>query len=157
MRVLILVVLSCFMGLGAPRDAAADPMHAAAAREAVDTANRAAEAAVAAGDLDMFLSVYTEHARVMPQDSPMITTPEGIREFWSGMFAMNMGNLKLETLTLDVSDDFLAEVGRVSFTLHPDGGEGTNASGKFVMIWKRKADGTWGWDVDCFNSSVPPS
>jgi hypothetical protein len=40
--------------------------------------------------------------------------------------------------------------------IHPEGGAAFTDKGKYLMIWKLE-DGSWKWDSDAWNSSLPPT
>jgi ketosteroid isomerase-like protein len=41
-------------------------------------------------------------------------------------------------------------------TVQPRGGREIKDKGKFVVVWKRQADGSWKIVRDVYNSDVPP-
>jgi uncharacterized protein (TIGR02246 family) len=124
----------------------------AAARDIVDQVNAEAEQAANTGDLAGMLAIYTDSPMLLPPDEEMKAGREAVRDFWEGLFAQGLANLKLETLQLDVADKLIAEVGQFSFTTRPEGEAAIPVSGKYVLVWKQKPDGSWGWAIDIFNN-----
>ena len=45
--------------------------------------------------------------------------------------------------------------GAATLDIQTEGGETVQAEAKFVVVWKRQADGSWKWDTDCFNFDAP--
>lgn len=127
------------------------PQDQAAARLAINAANRAFEAAFNSGDpAAAARGVYTADARVLPPDMPAVSGREAIAEFWTGAAAqMGVTHVQLSTVDLEVHGDHAHEIGRATLTL----GEGRQAEAKFVVIWKQEA-GEWRWAVDIWNAGV---
>ncbi len=53
------------------------------------------------------------------------------------------------------SGDTAYEIGKYSLTIQAEGQAAMADSGKYVVVWKRQADGTWKLHVDIWNSSMP--
>jgi ketosteroid isomerase-like protein len=128
----------------------------AAAREIVEQVNAKAAKAANTGDLASLLAAYTEDPILLPPDEEIKRGREAVKDFWEGLIAQDLSNLKLETLHLDVAEGLMAEVGRFSFRVRPEGEGATPVSGTFVVIWKQKPDGSWGWAVDILFSDPAP-
>lgn len=124
----------------------ADP---AAVRSGVDATNRAAEQAVADGDVAGFVQrVYTDDAVILPPGAPMMTGHDEIEQFWSSA-AQQLGltGIRLQTDELvPMGSDMAYEIGTGTL----DTGQG-EMQAKYVVIWRRGADGDWRWHVDIWN------
>jgi hypothetical protein len=55
-----------------------------------------------------------------------------------------------------MGDKTAREIGKYAMKIHPEGGEAFTDEGKYMMIWKLE-DGSWKWDSDAWNSSLPPT
>jgi len=104
-----------------------------------------------AGDIAGAAEVYTEDARILPPGADMITGKPAIAEFWAGAAeAFGIKSITLETVVVEQQGaDSACEIGRFSLS----GEEGMLDQGKYVVVWKRDADGEWRWDWDIWNSS----
>lgn len=108
--------------------------------------------AIAAGDATAAAAVYTEKARLLAPDFPMVEGREQIRGFWQSGMSSGISGATLTTESVDVRDDLAVEVGRYRLRLEAAGGDGGTADGKYVVIHRRTESGDWKWDVDIFNS-----
>jgi len=92
------------------------------------------------------------------RDSAEIMKGKGaITAFWQGARDMGVKEAKLETVELTpMGDKTACEIGKYVLKIHPEGGEAFTDTGKYMMIWKL-VDGSWKWDSDAWNSSLPPT
>ena len=119
------------------------------ARRAIDAVNRRFEAAANSGDFAGMASVYADDARLLPPDSPMITGKAAIGQFWQAAGpALQLKRVTLKTIDLDIAGDRAHEVGAATLEL----ASGT-VEAKYVVIWRRGADGAWRFAVDIWNGS----
>ena len=73
------------------------------------------------------------------------------------MVGMGVKEAKLETVEVTpIGDRAACEIGRYVLKIHPEGAEAFTDKGKYMMIWKL-VDGSWKWDSDAWNSSLPPT
>jgi uncharacterized protein (TIGR02246 family) len=125
---------------------------AATARTAIDQANTAAVQAWNQGDPAKFAQVYSEDATIYPPDMEPIQGRQAIQEFWkAGGEQMGIKNLKLTTRELEVAGDWAYEQGTGEFDTN-----GGQVNVKYVVIWKKQADGSWKWHRDIWNMSPAP-
>ena len=131
-----------------PPDTTAEDIQAlkAASGQYVEAFNQGDAAAVAA--------LFTEGAKYLPPNRPMILDREGIQASVQASFDAGAGDLQATVIDLHVSGDMAHDVGKYSLTVQPEEGEAFSISGKFVTIWKRE-NGSWKIDVDIWHSSVP--
>ncbi len=121
----------------------------AAVRSGVDATNRAAEQAVAEGDVAGFVQrVYTDDAVILPPGAPKMTGHEAIEQFWSSAAEqLGLTGIRLQTDELvPMGPDMAYELG--TGTLETGQGE---MQAKYVVIWRRSEDGSWRWHVDIWN------
>ncbi len=117
--------------------------------------NRQFEAAFARGDAAGCAAVYTGDGKVLAPDTPMITGREAIQGYWQAILDMGVKGVSLRTLDLQEMGDTAVERGAATLDIQTEGGETVHAEAKFVVVWKRQADGSWKWDTDCFNFDAP--
>lgn len=126
-----------------------------ATRRAIDTVNARVVRAYNGGDVATFARVYAPDATVLPANGAPIHGQPAIAQFWQGGWGAGIRNLKLTTDELDVHGASASEVGRYEFDLQPASGPAAHDRGKYIVLWKRNAQGAWQWYRDIFNSDVP--
>ncbi len=118
--------------------------------------NRQFEAAFARGDAAGCAAVYTEDGKIMPFDSPAVTGRQAGQKVWQGYIDMGGKSVSLQTLEFEeLGDDRAIERGAATLEIQTEGGQTVQASAKFIVVWKRRADGSWKWDWDCWNMDAP--
>jgi len=85
----------------------------------------------------------------------MIQGKQGIETFWSQGLQMGIKDAVLTTVDVFGSGDLAYEVGKFTLTIQPEGQEPIEQKGKFVVVWKKIADGSWKLHVDIFNYTLP--
>ena len=119
---------------------------------AIEAANAKFSEAFARGDAKALASMYTSDAIVFPPDSEMIRGNEAIGDFWKAARNGGVREVALTTVEVGQSGDVAYEVGKVSLTVQAHGNEPTTAGAKYVVVWKRQADGSWKLHRDIWNS-----
>jgi uncharacterized protein (TIGR02246 family) len=149
-----LVLLASMVILLSPAHAGSKPQDAGVreARAAIDAANASFSRAFERGDAKALAGMYTPDAIAFPPDSDMIRGNEAIAKFWKATRDGGVKSAALTTIDVGRSGDVAYEVGRVSLTIQPEGKELTTAAAKYVVVWKRLADGSWRMHRDIWNS-----
>ena len=136
------------------------PTPSAATSLATAEVHAAADArlkALAAGDVEAYLSVYTDDAVWMPPSPIEVVGKEAAR--------LRIGQA-FETATLDpvihsreqtvMSPDWIADRGQYSIMVTPkQGGESRQEVGSFLILWRRDVDGKWKIYFDIWNTDRP--
>ena len=117
--------------------------------------NRQFEAAFNRGDAAGAAAVYTADGKVLAPDTPMITGAENIQGYWQAVMDMGGKSVTLRTLNLDELGDTAVETGAATLNIQTESGDTVQAEAKFIIVWKRQADGAWKWHLDCFNFDAP--
>ena len=107
------------------------------------------------GDVAAVAALYTEDATVLPPNSQAIRGRQAVHDFWNGARLVGLRDLALETTSVEQSGDTAYEVGAYSLHVRPQGGQPVSDRGKYVVIWKRQADGSWKLAVDIWNTDSP--
>ncbi len=68
---------------------------------------------------------------------------------------MGVRELTLETVDVEYLGDVAYEVGAYTLKIEPEGGQAATDKGKYVVVWKRQADGRWKLQVDIWNTNTP--
>ena len=121
-------------------------------RKAIEAANAKFSAAFARGDAKAIAEMYTADAVVLPPDTEMIRGTAAIAAFWTATMQSGVKGAALTTVDVGVSDDLAYETGKVVLTIHPEGAAATTATAKYVVVWKKQADGTWKLQLDMWNN-----
>ena len=114
----------------------------------IEARNAAAVHALAAGDLDGYVDVFTEDGmQISPGSAPLVGRA-AIAESWAGALAIGRWTFDLETTELWACGDTAVERGRGSLSYAPgenappDMGPFT-ATASYVAHWILDQDGVW--------------
>ena len=102
-------------------------------------------------DFEALSAIYTEDAKLIPPNFPMMVGRENIL----GWFSNAGGTLQLTMIDLQLNGDMANVVGDYTISSQPEEGEGWSETGNYVEQWKR-ANGAWKIDLDIWNSSAAP-
>jgi uncharacterized protein (TIGR02246 family) len=120
-------------------------------RAAIEAANAKFSDAFARGDAKALAALYTSDAIAFPPDSEMIRGNEAIGTFWKATRDSGVKSAALTTMDVERSGDLAYEVGTVFLTIEAAGKAPTTATAKYVVVWKRQADGSWKLHRDIWN------
>ena len=111
--------------------------------------------AFAAGDLERSVSFCAEDCEVLPEHAPLAKGREAIRELFRGWLKPGM---KISWIPdrIDVSGDLGFSSGTYEMSFDDQAGKGISDRGKYVIVWKKQADGSWKAVRDISNSDLPP-
>lgn len=151
--VLILVCLFCLGFLCCAPEK--EELNMEQVRTAVEQANMKFGEAIRQGDAAGMAALYTEDATLMPNEADMIKGKPGIEAYWSGALQMGLKDLVLTVVDLGGGEEFVYEVGKAVMTVQPEGMEPMEMAGKYVVVWKKTADGAWKIHVDIWNDNAP--
>lgn len=122
-------------------------------RKAIEAANAKFSAAFAKGDAKTIAEMYARDAVVFPPDTEMVRGTAAIAAFWAATMQSGVKGAALTTVDVGVSGDLAYETGKVVLTIQPEGAaEATTATAKYVVVWKKQADGAWKLQLDIWNS-----
>ena len=126
--------------------------------EAIKITHVEFDAALKAGDLDSWVSLFTEDAVQMPPNMPALVGKDAIRDFFQSFFEQKdfEGGGLIEEVV--VCGDWAFVRGTYAFTITTKaGGEPIRDSGKWVAFNKRQPDGSWKYHRMIYNSDLPLS
>jgi uncharacterized protein (TIGR02246 family) len=131
----------------------------AADEAAIRQADAASLQAIAAKQLDATVSFYDEGASLFIPNAPIATGREGIQKAWVQMFAVPGFTLTPKTTKIEVarSSDLAYVQGTYEATVNDAKGKPATDRGKFVVVWKKQADGAWKIAADIWNSDLAPA
>jgi ketosteroid isomerase-like protein len=96
---------------------------------------------------------YAEDAAVLPPDSAHVDGRANIQAFWKGAIDAGLADLALKAVEVGSSGDMAFEVGEVSFLAPDKTGAPSTVTGKYIVIWKKSADGVWRLYRDIWNAN----
>ena len=144
----LLVFAACMASSTTPSPTTA-PMAAMDVGAAIRGNVEVFDAAMRAGDIDGFMSMYADDAVLMPPNSPAFSGSAAIRRFWSGLLAAGKTDVNLVVEDVYSSGDLAIERGTYELTTP------FKDSGKYIVVWRHRG-GKWQIVTDIFNSNLPP-
>jgi uncharacterized protein (TIGR02246 family) len=142
------------LGLGASgfaQSPKADPV-----RAQIEKQNAAFSAAFARGDIAAVAAAYAEDAIVFPPDAGLVQGRAAIQAMWQSLRDGGGQSLALTTVDVHASGGLASETGTGVLTMQPAGGAAQSQSVKYVVVWKKQADGSWKIFRDIWNSLPAP-
>lgn len=123
----------------------------------INAANKGFVDAFNSGNLAAAMEVYTKDATILPPNAEMMKGKEAITAYWQAAVNMGVKEAGLETVMVaPMGDKAACEVGKYVLKIQPSGAQEITDHGKYLMIWKL-VEGQWKWDIDAWNSSLPPT
>lgn len=120
---------------------------------AIESIGTAFKTAMQNGDWDAAAMTYAEDGILFPPNSDAVTGRAAIRDYFSTFPPVT--RFELKTVDIQGSGDIAVVHGTYVMTLQPPGMPPVEDHGKWVEMRKRLADGSWPYQWDMFNSSVP--
>ncbi len=109
------------------------------------------------GDLDAWMSLWTEDGVQMPPGEPPVIGKDQIRARNGASLDQFTFSMAITNEEVEVAGDWAFARGTYTATLTPkEGGEPIPIDGKYMTILQRQPDGAWKIHRDIFNSNVPP-
>ena len=119
--------------------------------DAIAKASLAWEKSYNAGDGVAVAALYTADGILLPPGGAIVEGNQAIADFWASAIASGLANVELETMELKFVGDTATEVGYLAGTVPAEGGGTSAIAGKFIVVWKRGADGKWRLHRDIWN------
>ena len=109
------------------------------------------------GDIDSWLSLWTEDGVQMPPDEPRVVGKDQLRQRNGGALDLFAVDIEITNEEVEVDGSLAFSRGHYVATFSPkDGAPPIPVDGKFITILKRQTDGSWKIHRDIFNSNVAP-
>lgn len=140
----------------APRPA---PVDTSADVAAIKAAQDHEIAAVASGDMDSTLAVYTADVVMMAPDQPALTGADALRTFMTAMAKDFTVSGRYTSSDVQVAGDWGISryVGELTMTPKAAGGKPVTEAIKGIHIFQRQPDGSWKIAQDVWNMDAPAS
>ena len=114
-------------------------------------AHRRLEQAFNRGDAAAVAALYTEDATLLPPGADILTGRRAAQARWQAAYDTGARNLSLDPVSVETyGGDAAREIGRFALEAPGQGGETARVEGKYVVVWKRTAEG-WRLDTDIWN------
>ena len=132
-------------------------------RAADETAIRVAviewSKAAQAKDVNKAVSFYADDAMQFVDKGPFVKGKDNIRTGWEQMLALPGPGLTFATTGVEVarSGDMAYEYGTYDFATADKKGKIIDEKGKYVLVWKKQADGSWKVAADIDNRDAAPA
>ena len=107
------------------------------------------------GDIDAVVAMYDTGAVVLAPNAPMMRGRQNIQRLWTGAREQGFQTLTLTVQSVEQLGDHAIELGSYELVIQPSGQSATTDRGKYMVLWRRQADGSWKLYRDMFNSSMP--
>jgi len=159
----VAVLIACgtttFMTACSPQKPPTPPDTRAADEAAILATDNAWSKGAEAKDVDEHVRYYTEDAVVLPPNEPMAIGKEAIHKVIGDIFAMPGFSVKWQPAKAEVarSGDIGYTYGAYQMTFNDPEGKLQTDRGKYTVVWKKQADGSWKSAVEMFSSDLPPS
>lgn len=124
-------------------------------KKSIEAENAKYSEAIKQGNVVGALAAYTDDATALPPDGQMIKGKQALEELYKRFLQIGMKEVTLTTLDVSGSGDVAYEIGKTKVRIQPEGQPSMTDSTKYLVVWKRQADGTWKVHVDIWNFSVP--
>ena len=98
---------------------------------------------------------YAADAVLLAPGTPKLDGTEAIQAFWQGFIDSGVKDVSIETREIVEAGDYGYGIGAYSCTLPSESGERARDTGKYIVIYRRQADGGWKVIADQFNSDLP--
>jgi uncharacterized protein (TIGR02246 family) len=117
----------------------------AADQAAIRAASQEWSNAASTRDLEQAVSFYADDATYHPPGAPLAAGKDAIRKVWTNVLAMPGVNLRWATSKVEVarSGDLAYDTGAYTLTKNDSSGKPVTTKGKYVVVWKKQADGKW--------------
>jgi uncharacterized protein (TIGR02246 family) len=137
--------IACFVSACAQPQPAVPPDTRAADAAAIRTMDADWAKFAAAKDLEKCMSYYADDAVVLASGAPAFVGKDNVRKFIQGMLAVPNMQVLFTDQIVDVarSGDIAIDHGTAQVTIPDKKGKPVTSASKFVLVWKKQADGAW--------------
>ena len=108
-------------------------------------------------NVDDIVSFYADDASMLPPNMPIATGKPAIHGVWAAFlgnpgFSASWESTKAEAA---LSGDVAYDIGTYQLTMNDPQGKPMADHGKYLVVWRKQADGKWKAAVDMFSSDLP--
>jgi len=106
-------------------------------------------------DVERLMSFYAEDAVGFPPHAPMTRDKEASRQTWLEIVEYPSFTWQTTKVEVSRSSDLAYSYGTFDGSIIGPEGEPIDYNGKWVVVWKKQADGSWKHIIDIYNSDLP--
>ena len=126
-------------------------------RAAIEKSVDAMMDAFNAGDAAGVAALYSETAMLLPPDASQIQGRQAVQDTFQAMIDDGFKDIVFEVVEVEVSRTFAYEIGLFSVKYPAENDQMATATGNYLAVWKREADGVWRLYRDTWNDAPPPA
>lgn len=110
--------------------------------------------AMEARDAAKFVEFYAPEARVLPPNAPAVSGKAALLDYWKKFMATPgmQGSFGPDKVVVSKSGDLAYETGTYSVTMNDAKGKPEHETGKYLVVWRKQADGKWKVVADMFSA-----
>lgn len=124
-------------------------------RKSIEEACAKYSQAIREGNVAGVVDIYTADATILPPDAGIVKGKQAIGEFYNKLLQMGMKDIVFTILEVGGNGGTAYEIGKTKVLIQPEGQAAIQDSTKYLVIWKRQADGTWKVHADIYNVRTP--
>ena len=111
-----------------------------------------------AGNADALAALYAEDAVRMDNEMPTVTGRDNIRDAFTTQMSASRSTITLTSEETQVIGDRAFDRGTFSASVMPEGGgDAISASGRYIVLLQKQADGSWALTHTIDNTPSPPT
>jgi ketosteroid isomerase-like protein len=95
---------------------------------------------------------YARDAVLMPPNRAAANGHAEVQKVFQGLIDAGFTGIKLETSTIESAGDLAYGRGRYELSMEPPSGAPVQDVGKYIVVYRRQANGSWRAIADIFNS-----
>lgn len=99
--------------------------------------------------------LYAEDAVYLPPHHPAVHGREAIREYLRRPLHRAYTDLRFEVTYIKQTGDLAFDVGTYTMKVPQEGGGQRPDQGKYLTVWRKRADGDWHIVADSWSSDLP--
>ena len=107
------------------------------------------------GDTDAMVAIYTDDAVIFPDRSAAISGTEAIQRYWTLRPGNRVISHRIIPAAIRFEGSIVYDYGTFEVTGETDGTSWGPNGGKYVVVWRRDADGAWRMHLDIWNRGSP--
>jgi ketosteroid isomerase-like protein len=106
-----------------------------------------------AGNVDAFVQMYTEDAKLAPPGVPTIEGHDAIRAHVRQFLSLGVKSVHLTTLDVVAGNDLVTALIQYEMTIAPPGAEAVEENGRYLVVFQRGVDSRLRARFDFSNSA----
>ncbi|MER8437828.1 DUF4440 domain-containing protein [Mesorhizobium sp. M1312] len=130
-----------------------EPAGAQTAQSSIEANNADFVAKFAAKDTTGLAQHYTEDAVAFPPNEERIAGRESVQKMWQSWIDAGLTDLTLKAAQVEESGTLAYEDGTYSIKIPGSDGKISEEIGKYIVVWKKGADGEWRMHRDIWNTN----